>query len=59
MLPRFLRRQPTADPAPTKKEESAGSLARFILIVPLLAWLFRSLIGAPFNIPSGSMLPTL
>ena len=59
MLPRFLRRQPTADPAPTKKEESTGSLARFILIVALIAWLFRSLIGAPFNIPSGSMLPTL
>ena len=59
MLPRFLRRQPAAEPAPQKKEESAGSLARFILIVAVLAWLFRSLIAAPFNIPSGSMLPTL
>ena len=59
MLPRFLRRRPTADPATTKKEDSAGSLARFILIVAVLAWTFRSLVGAPFNIPSGSMLPTL
>ena len=59
MLSRFLRRQPAAEPAPEKKEESAGSLVRFILIVAVLAWLFRSLIAAPFNIPSGSMLPTL
>ena len=58
MLPRFLRRRrSTAGPA--KKEDSTGSLVRFILIVALAAWLFRSLIGAPFNIPSGSMLPTL
>ena len=59
MLPRFLRRQPTADPATEKKTETAGSLARFILIVAAIAWTFRSLIGAPFSIPSGSMLPTL
>ena len=32
---------------------------RFILTVALLAWVFRSFIAAPFNIPSGSMLPTL
>ena len=58
MLPRLLRRrQSTAGPA--KREDSAGSLLRFILLVGLLAWAFRSLIGAPFNIPSGSMLPTL
>jgi signal peptidase I len=36
-----------------------GSLLRFLLSVVLLAWTFRSLIAAPFNIPSGSMLPTL
>lgn len=35
------------------------SVARFILIVIVLAWCLRSFIVAPFNIPSGSMLPTL
>jgi len=58
MLPQIFRRgRSTAGPA--KKEDSAGSLARFIILVGLLAWAFRSLVGAPFNIPSGSMLPTL
>lgn len=42
-----------------KKKESAGSLLRFVLFVALAAWAVRSLIAAPFNIPSGSMLPTL
>jgi signal peptidase I len=47
---------------PTKKQEkpeSAWSLARFFLTLILLAWAFRSFIVQPFNIPSGSMLPTL
>jgi signal peptidase I len=42
-----------------KEKESAGSLARFILQLVLLAWALRSLVVAPFSIPSGSMLPTL
>jgi signal peptidase I len=42
-----------------RKNDSAASLARFILAVVILAWLFRSAVAAPFNIPSGSMLPTL
>jgi signal peptidase I len=41
----------------TKSER--GNLLRFILVVVLVAWLFRSLVFAPFSIPSGSMLPTL
>ena len=32
---------------------------RFILAVAIIAWAFRSFIIAPFNIPSGSMVPTL
>jgi signal peptidase I len=53
------RSRSTAAPATVEKKESAGSLLRFILGVALLAWAFRSLVAAPFSIPSGSMLPTL
>jgi signal peptidase I len=53
------RSRPTAGTAKRQKKESAGSLLRFFLTVALIAWAFRSFIGAPFNIPSGSMLPTL
>ena len=41
------------------KPESAGSLARFFLTLVILTWALRSFIVQPFNIPSGSMLPTL
>jgi signal peptidase I len=44
--------------AKDEKPESAGSLARFFLTLMLLTWALRSLIVQPFNIPSGSMLPT-
>ncbi len=40
-------------------KESLWSLARFVMIVIALAWALRSFIVAPFNIPSGSMIPTL
>jgi signal peptidase I len=53
------RSRSTAAAANREKKESTGSLLRFILNVALIAWAFRSFIGAPFNIPSGSMLPTL
>jgi signal peptidase I len=53
------RSRPTAGAAKRQKKEGAGSLLRFFLTVAFIAWAFRSFIGAPFNIPSGSMLPTL
>ena len=52
-------RRSRAGPAGRKKKDSAASLARFVLIVAVLAWAFRSFVAAPFSIPSGSMLPTL
>ena len=47
-----------AKPAQAPRD-SALSTARFILILAILAWTFRSFVAQPFNIPSGSMLPTL
>ena len=44
---------------PSAAKQSKGGLLRFLLILALAAWAFRSFIVAPFNIPSGSMLPTL
>jgi len=42
-----------------RKQESAGSLARFLLGLALIAWAMRSLVIQPFSIPSDSMLPAL
>ena len=36
-----------------------GSTLGFLLKLALFAWILRSLIVAPFSIPSGSMLPTM
>lgn len=41
------------------KPESAASLARFFLGLVILTWTLRGFVVQPFNIPSGSMLPTL
>jgi signal peptidase I len=51
-------RKPAARPKRAEKE-SVSSLVRFVLTLVLLAWAVRSLVFAPFSIPSSSMLPTL
>ena len=43
------------EPAPAKPENSVKSL----LWLALFAWVLRSLVFAPFSIPSGSMLPNM
>jgi signal peptidase I len=48
------RRRAKAD-----EQESGWTSVRFVLALVVIAWIVRSLIAAPFNIPSGSMLPTL
>jgi signal peptidase I len=47
-------------PVPKAKETGgAGEFVRFVLTVFLIAVVIRSFIVAPFNIPSGSMLPKM
>ena len=41
------------------REDSPWGTVRFLLFLVVLAWAFRSLVVAPFSIPTGSMLPTL
>ena len=57
-LPNSRRAGRPADGAGGDRE-SAWSLLRFVLTLALIAWALRSFVAAPFNIPSGSMLPTL
>ena len=52
---RWTRRAPTE----TKAKQGGGGLIRFMLTLAILAWVIRSFVATPFNIPSGSMLPTL
>ena len=44
---------------PAAPKTRDGGLLRFLLLLVLAAWAFRSFIAAPFYIPSGSMLPSL
>jgi signal peptidase I len=50
---------PPADAPTGERKDSSGGTVRYIIGLVLLAWALRSFIVAPFNIPSGSMLPTL
>ena len=57
-FPSFRRRH-YSDRAPGPEKESPGSFFKSLLILAFAAWVLRSLIVAPFSIPSGSMLPTM
>jgi signal peptidase I len=68
--PALLDREPCRSPRPSatwhakdgkRRRQSEGWRQhwRGLLIILLLAWILRSLIAAPFSIPSGSMLPGL
>ena len=54
-----LRRRHYADRPSDEAKETPGGFIKSLLILALLAWGLRSLIVAPFSIPSGSMLPTM
>ena len=56
---RLFRRTHYADPPAEQAKETPGSLLKSLAILALAAWILRSLIVAPFSIPSGSMLPTM
>ena len=47
------------DPKPAKTREGPLSNLRALALLALAAWLLRSLVVAPFSIPTGSMLPTM
>jgi signal peptidase I len=55
----LFRRRHYADKRSTETKETPGSLLKSLLIIAFAAWVLRSLIVAPFSIPSGSMLPTM
>jgi signal peptidase I len=52
-------RSETETPPDSEQEGKKGGTVRFLLLLALIAWAFRSFVLAPFSIPSGSMLPTL
>lgn len=55
----LFRRRHYADPPSDTAKEEPGSFLKSLLILAVAAWVLRSLIVAPFSIPSGSMLPTM
>jgi signal peptidase I len=57
--PLMLWTRPKYRSAPASADAKGRGLLRFLVILAILAWALRSFVVAPFNIPSGSMLPTL
>jgi signal peptidase I len=57
--PKRSSRKRASIPAYKRRRESRWGFGRALLVVIVLAWAIRSLVAAPFSIPSGSMLPTL
>jgi signal peptidase I len=55
----LFRRRHYSDRASPETKETPGGLLKSLLIIAAAAWVLRSLIVAPFSIPSGSMLPTM
>ena len=55
----FRRRPHYADPPSEEAKNDQGNFFKSLLILALAAWALRSLVVAPFSIPSGSMLPTM
>jgi signal peptidase I len=53
------RTHPTDAAEPPSARSRNHSLVRFLLLLALAAWAFRSFVVAPFYIPTVSMLPTL
>src|SRR3990170_1299839 len=56
---RWIRSNSEKPPEATADEPKKGGSLRFLLLLALFAWGFRSFVMAPFSIPSGSMLPAL
>ena len=56
---RFKPRRYAKSATDTPPARQPWAMARFLLTLAVLAWLLRSLVVAPFSIPSGSMLPAL
>lgn len=54
-----LERSDVAPAAPKAERNTGRETVRFLLILFISALLLRTLIVAPFNIPSGSMLPRM
>ncbi|WP_294122424.1 signal peptidase I [Sphingomonas sp.] len=55
----LFRRRHYSDRPSEKTKETPGSLLKFVVIIAFAAWALRSLVMQTFNIPSGSMLPTM
>ncbi|MBA3668137.1 MAG: signal peptidase I [Sphingomonas sp.] len=58
-LPFPFARHRYSAPASEKVKETPGGFLKSLLYLAVAAWILRSLIVAPFSIPSGSMLPTM